>query len=149
MKLCLYLLWFVGVAFSCDDMVTPRQYIEEISVGDLDKRIKQVLENPVEGKGRQLLLDCNRYYDELFTIHNYMDEKNPKGMELYVQVNQTGGPQFLTVQPDIEKLKTAFKWTSNEPEEYDLLLVAIKRIWRNLTLAANSSYVELPDNSSS
>lgn len=136
MKLHLYLLWSVGIVFSCK-VVTPRQYIEEISVVDLDKRIKGILESPEEGKGHQLLLDCNRYYDELFTIQKYIDENSPRGMELYAQVNQTGGPQFLTVEPDIENLKKVFQWKSDEPEEYDLLIVAIKRIWRNLTVTIN------------
>lgn len=139
MKLCLCLLLFVCVGFSCDDMVTPRQPIEEISTVDLDKRITNILENPVEGKGHQLLLDCNRYYDELFTIHNYIDENNPKGIELYKQLNKTGGPQFLIVDHDVGKLKKVFKWTSDEPEEYELLIVAIKRIWRNLNLIAKNA----------
>lgn len=139
MKLCLYFFWFAGIALSCDEMITPRQYIEEISVGDLDKRIQRVLENPVAGNGRKLLLDCNRYYDELFTIHNYIEENNSKGMELYAKVNQTGGPQFLTVETNIGKLKTSFNWTTNEPEEYELLIVAIKRIWRNLNLVASNT----------
>lgn len=137
MKLHLCLLLSVGIAFSCD-VITPRQYIEEISVGDLDKRIKQILENPQPGKGRQLLLDCNRYYDELFTIHNYIDENIHRGMKLFAQVNATGGPQFLTVEPDVKILTNVFNWTTNEPEEYELLIVAIKRMWRNLNLAANN-----------
>lgn len=105
-----------------------------LSLVELDKRIIQGIMEPAEGQGDKLLNNTLLYLEYLKSIskmikHEYKPDETEK---LLREIKDFGGPHFLIMKVDLNKITNIFKWNELEKERFRTLLKELQEIWEDL-----------------
>uniref|UniRef100_A0A1B6M9Z7 Uncharacterized protein n=1 Tax=Graphocephala atropunctata TaxID=36148 RepID=A0A1B6M9Z7_9HEMI len=115
---------------------------DTVNLVTLDQHLTSLLTNPQPGKGNELLNDSEFLCKSLDEVSDLVDEKDPKGNEIYKRFEKAGGLKFTNTAFNTDKLKSGYKFTDDDLEYLTTTMREIKSVWLSIEVMLN---VTLPD----
>lgn len=125
MKLIIILIHFLHLSLflvSCDNITDAI---------NLDKTCADLLTNPVEGKGQQVLDDSYKFYLLLDDIlrNMEMEDLTAKDLEFLQAIQDNGGPYFIRAPYKPRYMRKVFNYTRENMSEIRATVNALYKMW--------------------